>query len=187
MKRVTMARALADRVMRSAERLIPAERAQWAAAMRSEVEHIDGDREALVWSLGCWFSCLKARVGKVTMKHEPTVSFAIAFVCGAAIWYLSPFVTGHAEPWDAAGAFYVVALLVAGAITGWLFPRTIAPILPGIALGQFVYMVLFLPSGPLWFVGFVALFIYGMFALAGAFAGSRLRRLWHRVGPTLRL
>lgn len=186
MSRATILRALADRVIRSAERLMPAAQAQWAAAMRSELEHIDRDRDALLWALGCWLSCLKMRIGEATMKHEATLGFSVAFVCGAAIWFLAPFVTGHAEPWDADGAFYLLALLVTGAIAGWLTPRKIAPILPGIALGQFLYMLLVLPIGPLWFVGLVSLFVYGIVALVAAFISSRLRSLWRRVDPTPR-
>lgn len=118
------------------------------------------------------------------MKHESAVSFAIAFVAGAVIWLLSPLVTGHAEPWDAGGAYYFAALLVAGAVTGWLCPRRIAPVLPGIALGQFAYMLLVLPIGSLWAVGFAALFVYGLVALGAAFASARLRRLRRSADPT---
>ena len=117
------------------------------------------------------------------MKRESLASFVMAFVLGFAIWGLSSIVTGHDEPWDAQMAYYPAALLITGLVTGWICPRRIWPVLPGVASGQFLYLLLFLPKGPLIAVGFVLLIVYGLVALVGAFAASRVRRLIKHEEP----
>lgn len=181
MRRSTVLRAFANGAMRVAEWVVPRDRSSWAQAMRSELEQIDHDLEALTWALGCCVSSLRLFVRESMMKRESTVSFALSFLFGAAIWALSPRVTGRTEPWDANSAFYVAALLGTGLIVGALCPRKIWPIWLGLAIGQFTYMLLFLLKGPLIAVGFVTLFIYGVVAVAGAFVSSRLRRVLTRA------
>jgi hypothetical protein len=56
-------------------------------------------------------------------------------------------------------------------------------VLPGIAIGQLAYMLVFLPKGPLIAVGVVALFVFGLLTLGAAFIGSRLRRIVRHEGP----
>ena len=188
MKRSAVMRAVADLLMVAPGWLLPHARAEWAEAMRSELEQIDDDFEALRWAFGCCVSSLKLLVREFVMKREATASFTISFVLGAAIWGLSPLVTGEVEPWDADSLFYVAALAAAGLIAGWICPRRIWPILPGLAIGQFAYALAFVPLGPLFVIGFVALFIFALLALATGFASSRLRRWWSRAddasGPT---
>jgi hypothetical protein len=176
------ARALANGLMSCAERLLPLERSSWAKAMRAELQHIDGDYAALAWAFGCCVSSFKLLIGERVMKRELTVSFTISAAFGVLTWWLSPLVTGHVEPWDANSAFYLAALMVTGLVAGLICPRRIWPVLPGVALGQFAYMLLFLPKGPLIAVGFVSLFVYGLLAIATAFVGSRLRRAWVHLG-----
>jgi len=113
---------------------------------------------------------------------EQAASFVISLAFGVAIWALSPLVTGSAEPWDANSGYYVVALIIAGLIAGVLFPRKLWPVLVGLVTGQFIYMLLFIPTGPLIGVGVLVLFIYGLFAVAAALGGSRLRRVWQVPG-----
>ncbi len=48
------------------------------------------------------------------------LGWLVAGVLGAAIWLLSPVVTGHREPWDAKGPYFLIALLIAGAVMGAL-------------------------------------------------------------------
>lgn len=45
-----------------AARLLPPERAAWAAAMIAEVRHCDGERAALAWASGCVAAALKERM-----------------------------------------------------------------------------------------------------------------------------
>jgi hypothetical protein len=53
-----MASALADH----ASRALPPKRREWARAMCSEVESIDDDVDAVLWSLGCVFASYRERV-----------------------------------------------------------------------------------------------------------------------------
>jgi hypothetical protein len=183
MSRPAMLRAVAERLMNWAERLLPQQRKPWAAAMRAELQHIDRDRDAVAWAFGCFLASLKSRVQEIIVKRDLLTSFAIAFAFGAGIWALSPSVTGHAEPWDADSSYYLAALFITGLIVGWICPRKIWPALPGVAIGQFAYMLLFLPKGPLIAVGLITLFVYGSVALGAAFVGSRLRRVVRRDDP----
>ena len=178
MRRSAISRSCANALISVAERVVPRTRSAWAKAMRAELQQIDDDLEALTWALGCCVSSLKLCTEESLMKRPATVSFALAFVLGAAIWGLSSFMTGQAEPWDANSAFYAAALIASGLIVGALCPRKVWPIWPGIALGQFAYMLVFLPKGPLIAVGFVVLFIYGLLAIAAGFIASRARRMW---------
>ncbi len=114
-------------------------------------------------------------------------AFAIALVCGAGIWLLSPLVTGRAEPWDAAGWYYSGALFLAGCAVALLFPAHPGVVALGIVAGQiFVLLgrVAVDPSGGgLWPLGLVFLIGYGVVPLLGAAvgaAGGRLRARKHR-------
>jgi hypothetical protein len=110
------------------------------------------------------------------LNKERTVSFLIAAGLGALIWFISPFLTGVVEPWDAESPYYFVSLLVAGALVGVLVPNHLWAVLLGIVVGQLIYMLVFLPSGPLLALGVVFLVGYGFLALLGALVTSRLRK-----------
>ena len=110
------------------------------------------------------------------MNKEITISFLVAAGLGALIWAISPFLAGVAEPWDAESPYYFVSLLVAGALVGVVVPNHLWAVLLGIVVGQIIYMLVFLPSGPLLPLGVVFLVGYGLLALLGAFVTSRLRK-----------
>jgi hypothetical protein len=103
------------------------------------------------------------------------ISLFLAVGLGAAIWAVSPVVAGFAEPWDADSLYYFVSLFVAGAIVGLLCPRHIWSAFSGIVVGQLIYLLLFLPSGPLLPLGLVFLLGYGLLSLLGAVLASRFR------------
>lgn len=46
-------RRLASALTRHAARILPASRSDWAQAMRTELDHIESDLEALRWAIGC--------------------------------------------------------------------------------------------------------------------------------------
>ena len=46
-------RRLASTLTRHATRVLPASRSDWARAMRSELDHIETDAEAIKWAIGC--------------------------------------------------------------------------------------------------------------------------------------
>src|SRR5439155_5227322 len=93
------------------------------------------------------------------MKTRPTVRALLVFVAGsvlgALIWWGSPFVTGQREPWDAPLGYYITALIAAGFAAALISPRHFWLAPPGIYLGQSIYAVVFLPTGPLLPLGLV--------------------------------
>ena len=109
------------------------------------------------------------------MNKEITISFLVAAGLGALIWAISPILIGVVEPWDAESPYYFVSLLVAGAFVGVLVPNHLWAVLLGIVAGQLIYMLVFLPSGPLLLLGVVFLVGYGFLALLGALVASQLR------------
>jgi hypothetical protein len=48
---------------------------------------------------------------------------------------------------------------------------------PGVLFGQLIYMLLFLPVGPLIVIGLIFLAGYSLLSLAGAAGGAGMRRL----------
>jgi len=106
------------------------------------------------------------------MKKRASSTILVSAALSALIWTLSPWLTGHREPWDADGLFYVVALVVAGSLAGVLAPRPLWAHYIGAVLGQLGYELLFMPMGPLFLLGVAFLLGYGIiFALAAAVAG----------------
>jgi hypothetical protein len=122
-----------------------------------------------------------------TARATDGAAFVIGLACGAAIWLLSPVLTGHAEPWDGSFGAYSGSLVVAGAIGGWLMPGRMAANALGIFVGQALVLlgrVVGDPgSGGLWPLGLGFLAVYSLLALAGAAAGAFVRR---RLGAHLR-
>lgn len=112
----------------------------------------------------------------LTDKKHIVINLTLAAVAGAGIWALSPSVTGHLEPWDAEGVYYPATLFVAGLVLGAIGPRAIWTRAAGIVLGQLLYMLVFLPIGPLLLLGVVFLTVYSLLTLGGAGIGSIFRK-----------
>jgi len=115
-------------------------------------------------------------------RSLPTAArFLIGLAIGAAIWLLSPLITGKREPWDAEGGYYAGALLGAGLLGGLLLPEQARGFVAGIFVGQVLVLlggVLSDPSsGGLWPLGLMFLALYSLLALLGATLGSAVRRL----------
>src|SRR6266545_4387384 len=89
------------------------------------------------------------------MKPSAIPAFLVALLASALVWGLSPLITGHLEPWDADGLYYVGALTVTGIVTGGLFPRPLWAHYLGSVVGQLTYELIFLKLGPLFLLGFV--------------------------------
>lgn len=111
-----------------------------------------------------------------TQAISITLNLTASAVAGATIWALSPTLMGHVEPWDAEGVYYPVTLFVSGLVLGVIGPRAIWAHAVGIVIGQFLYMLIFLPIGPLMVLGVLFLFVYSLLTLAGAGFGSVLRK-----------
>lgn len=113
------------------------------------------------------------------MPRLPWLAFVVASAASFAVWALSPWLTGYNEPWDAPGAYYYVALLLAGAVSGFFTAKP--PHRQGWAqyaggvFGQVLYGLFFLPMGPLAAVGLIFLGLWSLLFLAGAYGGALLR------------
>ena len=121
-------------------------------------------------------------------RSRPALAaFLIGLVIGAAIWWLSPLITGRREPWDAEGGYYAGSLLGAGVLGGLLLPEHSHWFVAGIFVGQVLVLlgaVLRDPSsGGLWPLGVVFMALYSLLALLGATLGSALRRIRSRRAP----
>ena len=91
------------------------------------------------------------------------------------MWALSIPITGKSEPWDAEGPYFVIGLLIAGAVSGSLVPKHLALHYLGSMSGQVAYELLFFKFGPLFFLGLVFLAGYNIIFLAGAAIVAALR------------
>ncbi len=109
------------------------------------------------------------------MKSRAALTIIVAAVAGAAVWGLSPALTDRAEPWDAEGPFYAIALVVAGLVAGVVMPKPLWAHYAGSVVGQAGYELLFLQVGPLFVLGVAFLLGYSVLFLVGAFVGARAR------------
>ncbi len=110
------------------------------------------------------------------MKARTALAVVLAALLGAAVWAASPLVSGHEEPWDGDGLFYIGSLAAAGLISGLSIPKPLWTHYVGSVAGQLTYQLVFLPLGPLLLLGVVFLLGYSLLFLAGAAIGSALRR-----------
>jgi hypothetical protein len=114
------------------------------------------------------------------LKLDRRAGLLIGVGLGAAIWLVSPLITGRREPWDAEGGYYPAALLGAGVLGGVLAPRHWLSVALGVFGGQVVVLlggVMAEPaSGGLWPLGVSFLAFYSVLALLGAGLGAGVRR-----------
>jgi hypothetical protein len=111
------------------------------------------------------------------MKARASTTILVSAVASALIWALSPWLTGHREPWDANSLFYIVALVVAGSLAGLLCPKPLWAHYVGAIVGQLGYELLFLRIGPLFVLGAVFLLGYCIiFVIGAAVAGQFLQK-----------
>ena len=117
------------------------------------------------------------------MNTRTWLTVVVSAGAAAAVWALSPLLDGHREPWDTDGPSYVIALAVAGALTGVLVPRPLWARYLGAVVGQGGYALLFLPGqltifGAAFFLGYSLIFLAAA-ALASLFRtrfGSRFAK-----------
>ena len=103
----------------------------------------------------------------MTQMNKFVLGFIPACTMGAIIWLLSPYLTGELEPWDSGSFYYPIALIVSGLLLLFYKHSTKASIYWGIILGQIIYILIFLPKGPLMLVGSFLIFLYSLLALFG--------------------
>ena len=111
--------------------------------------------------------------------------FSLSMLMGALIWFLSPLLTGHREPWDANSPFYPLALVTAGFIPACFSARRFWIWAVGVGLGQMIaFLALMLrESGSLWPLGLVFLCFSSILSLAGAGLGAGVHLLFRRFFP----
>jgi hypothetical protein len=116
------------------------------------------------------------------MKQQHSwMTLLLAALTSAAIWALTPMLTNHREPWDSEGSFYLVAVGIAGAVTGAFAPKPLWAHYAGSFIGQLGYELIFLRVGPLFLIGAVFLLFYcAIFALAAALAAFIRRQVAKR-------
>ena len=61
-------------------------------------------------------------------------------------------------------------------MVGGLIPKHLWTVFLGVVVGQILYMLIFIPSGPLLLIGIVFLMGYGLISLIAAIFAARLRR-----------
>ena len=110
------------------------------------------------------------------MKRHALVAILVAAGLSALVWALSVPFTGHREPWDAEGPYYLVALAVLGATSGALVPRPLWGHYVGAVAGQAGYQLLFLNIGPLFILGLLFLLGYSAVFAGAAAIAAQFRR-----------
>lgn len=116
--------------------------------------------------------------------HGAWKTLLVSAAAAALVWGLSPWITGHWEPWDADGIYYLAALLVAGAVAGLLSPKPLWAHYLGAFIGQLSYEVFVIGAGPLLALGLIFLLGYTVvFAVGAAIAVQARKRLGHVATP----
>ena len=97
-------------------------------------------------------------------------SFVVGLLLGGLIWALSRTATGVAEPWDAAGFYYLCCLFGAGFVSTLVYSRSWLYGTLGVYLGQAAYMTLSSTPGDPQILP--ALLSVALFGLLPALVGS---------------
>ena len=69
--KATLLRRFAFALMAHASRILPPARAPWAEAMKQELDHIEGDLEAVRWAVGCVFASYVERSKAMDVIRNP--------------------------------------------------------------------------------------------------------------------
>jgi hypothetical protein len=89
-ERGTSTRKIARRLTSYAAHVLPHQRADWAKAMASELDHIRDDHSALRWAVGCLFASFIARakfmVGK-SISMRQAIAMLLLSVVGLLLAY----------------------------------------------------------------------------------------------------
>ena len=96
----------------------------------------------------------------------------IAFVLSFLLMWLSPVIVGTIEPWDANGIkflLYLLQLFLIGVISTALSKYSYLSSAFGAFLGQLVYVIIILGSGPLVILGALYIGLFSVSTLAGGY------------------
>jgi hypothetical protein len=82
-------RRLALRLVRHAASVLPRRAASWGVAMQHEIEHIDSNRDALRWAVGCVATGYLRRLASLSAVHTAAIRWIlVAFI---ASWTVPAF------------------------------------------------------------------------------------------------
>jgi hypothetical protein len=115
------------------------------------------------------------------MKKEIVAAFMVAAATSAIIWVATPWLTGKREPWDANFPFYVLSLLAAGGVAGFLAPKPLWAHYLGSFAGQLSYEIVFLKIGPLILLGAAFLLGYCFVFMIAAGVTGYIRRRFEKI------
>jgi hypothetical protein len=132
--RNSLLRRLSSALIAHAAHVLPSSRSAWAQAMKNELEHIDGDVEALRWAAGCVIASYFERGGRkmnesfgaILRKPSAFLPLAMSITALALLGgaYIFAVATGHAglqrEP-DEGSIAHLWQLLMAGQLPVLLF------------------------------------------------------------------
>jgi len=110
------------------------------------------------------------------VKSRAAIAVIVSASLAAAIWALSIPITGQMEPWDAEGPYYLLALGIAGAVSGALIPKHLWAHYVGAVFGQMAYELVFLQLDPLFILGLAFLASSSVIFLAAAAVVATLRK-----------
>lgn len=110
------------------------------------------------------------------MKNRAISALISSAALAAVVWALSVPITGKSEPWDAEWPYYLIALAIAGAISGAVIPKHLGAHYLGALAGQAAYELVFLKLGPLFVLGLAFLAGYSVIFLAAAAIVASFRK-----------
>lgn len=111
----------------------------------------------------------------MTARQQSAATLVIAAALAAIVWTLSTTITGLSEPWDSESPYYVGGLAVAGAISGAISAKPLWAHYIGAIVGQALYMLVFLPLGPLVVLGLGFMAAFSAIFMGAAAGGAALR------------
>ena len=102
------------------------------------------------------------------IKKSAKSNLIMSSVLGTLVWFASPFITGELEPWDSETFYYIGSLFISGIFLGLYHTEKIWAYAIGIFLGQLIYILVFLPLGPLFLIGILYLAVSSLICYIGA-------------------
>lgn len=140
--RVSLRRRLALVLMRRVSQVLPTSRLEWAKAMRAELDHLQDDRDALAWAMGCLVAGSKERINTMltgNLKISRWILVPEMLLCFVPLTFGWLDAIGGSSGiirlsgdviqkrfLQAPGGTFVLAALIAGAVLGVLGPLSLA-------------------------------------------------------------
>ncbi len=119
----------------------------------------------------------QAKSMKKKMDKEFYGLILCTIIIGFLIWYLSPFLTGKKEPWDAQSPYYSLSLFMGGFIFGVIRPKKVWLFPIGILIGQILFGIIMV--GFYFFAGLIFLVLFSSLSFLGAYVGLGIRKGSH--------